>query len=119
MSDLETNSASIRYDTFESKDAPDRVYGITQTLFHEPYYQRHFISHPRVTRDGSGYSVRANYPVVRTKHDALRALLAPAASSTGSPATAAFLFSLAFCRLRGCSAKIATAQDFSLKGRSV
>jgi salicylate 5-hydroxylase small subunit len=57
---------------FESKGMlRDRVYGITQTLFHEPYYQRHFISHLRVARaDGGGYAVRANYLVVRTKYDA-------------------------------------------------
>lgn len=49
----------------------DRVYGITQTIVHAPYYQRHVVGHPRVTaeKDG-GLTAQANYIVVRTKHDA-------------------------------------------------
>jgi len=49
----------------------DRVYGITQTLFHEPYYQRHIVSGLIVTSDADGYRVRANYVVVQTKAGAL------------------------------------------------
>jgi salicylate 5-hydroxylase small subunit len=46
----------------------DRVYGISHTLFHEPYYQRHVIGVPRVLEDG-GETIRveANYAVFRTK----------------------------------------------------
>ena len=49
----------------------DRVYGITQTLFHEPYYQRHIVSGLIVTAEDDGYRVRANYVVVQTKVGAL------------------------------------------------
>ncbi len=57
---------------FESKAMlRDRVYGITQTLFHEPYYQRHLVSGFLVRPAGGGFAVRANYAVVRTKAGAL------------------------------------------------
>lgn len=57
---------------FESKGMlRDRVYGITQTLFHEPYYQRHLVSGLLVRREGPLFAVRANYCVVRTKVNAL------------------------------------------------
>jgi salicylate 5-hydroxylase small subunit len=46
----------------------DRVYGISNTLFHEPYYQRHVIGVPRVLEDGGDtIKVEANYAVFRTK----------------------------------------------------
>jgi salicylate 5-hydroxylase small subunit len=46
----------------------DRVYGISNTLFHEPYYQRHVIGVPRVLEDrGETMKVEANYAVFRTK----------------------------------------------------
>jgi len=45
----------------------DRVYGITETIFHEPYYQRHVVSLPNVWRDGDAFRVEANYLVVRSK----------------------------------------------------
>jgi salicylate 5-hydroxylase small subunit len=54
----------------------DRVYGIEQTLFHAPYYQRHVIGPPRVLNvdpagaEASGavrLNVEANYSVFRTK----------------------------------------------------
>ena len=58
--------------SFESKAMlRDRVYAITETLFHEPYYQRHLISGILVERDDAGFRVRANYLVVRTKTGAL------------------------------------------------
>ena len=55
--------------SFESKGMlRDRVYGITQTLFHEPYYQRHLITGLVVRLDDDGsFRVAANYLVVRTK----------------------------------------------------
>ena len=57
---------------FESKGMlRDRVYAVTETLFHEPYYTRHLVSGILVdVRDG-GYDVRANYVVIRTKAGAL------------------------------------------------
>ncbi|HEX3548877.1 MAG TPA: aromatic-ring-hydroxylating dioxygenase subunit beta [Candidatus Elarobacter sp.] len=57
---------------FESRGMlRDRVYAVTQTLFHEPYYQRHLISGILARRDGEGFAARANYCVVRTKAGAL------------------------------------------------
>ncbi|MEO0419403.1 MAG: aromatic-ring-hydroxylating dioxygenase subunit beta [Pseudomonadota bacterium] len=47
----------------------DRVHGVTETLYHAPYYQRHIIGGPRLReRDGS-IEVEANYIVVRTHSD--------------------------------------------------
>jgi salicylate 5-hydroxylase small subunit len=46
----------------------DRVHGISNTLFHEPYYQRHLIGVPRVLKDSDDrLRVEANYAVFRTK----------------------------------------------------
>jgi salicylate 5-hydroxylase small subunit len=61
---------------FESKGMlRDRIYGITNTLFHEPYYQRHLVSSFLMRRDGaSSYRVEANYLVCRTKAGALTEL---------------------------------------------
>lgn len=54
---------------FESKGMlKDRVYGIQETLFHDPYYQRHVVGAPLVTSAQTGrYEVQANYAVFRTK----------------------------------------------------
>jgi salicylate 5-hydroxylase small subunit len=50
----------------------DRVYGVTSTVFHAPYYQRHIIGLPRVTGEiENGVRTEANYLVLRTKRDAL------------------------------------------------
>jgi salicylate 5-hydroxylase small subunit len=58
--------------SFESKGMlRDRVYAITETLFHEPYYTRHIVSGIIAQADGGGYRVRANYLVVRTKTGSL------------------------------------------------
>ena len=48
----------------------DRVYGITETLYHDPYYQRHVVGAPMVRKveDGRIYS-EAHYAVFRTKYD--------------------------------------------------
>jgi salicylate 5-hydroxylase small subunit len=55
---------------FDSKGMlKDRVYGIRETLFHDPYYQRHVVSAPlvrRVDADGRIHS-EANYAVFRTR----------------------------------------------------
>jgi salicylate 5-hydroxylase small subunit len=46
----------------------DRVYGITQTIFHAPYYMRHVVSQCRVTGvDGDVVCAETNYAVFRTK----------------------------------------------------
>ena len=54
---------------FESKGMlRDRVYGIKETLFHDPYYQRHVVGAPLVRSvDGERISSEANYAVFRTK----------------------------------------------------
>ena len=58
--------------SFESKGMlRDRVYAITETLFHEPYYQRHLVSGILAEADGDGFRVRANYVVIRTKTGSL------------------------------------------------
>ena len=54
---------------FESRGMlKDRIYGATDTIFHDPYYQRHVVGSPRVlsARDGRIES-EANYAVFRTK----------------------------------------------------
>jgi salicylate 5-hydroxylase small subunit len=54
---------------FESKGMlRDRVYGIQETLFHDPYYQRHVTGQPIVRRVHEGrMECEANYAVFRTK----------------------------------------------------
>jgi salicylate 5-hydroxylase small subunit len=56
---------------FESKGMlKDRVYGVGNTLFHAPYYQRHIVSRPRIRSAGGGViRAEANYLVIRTKQD--------------------------------------------------
>jgi len=55
--------------SFESKGMlRDRVFGISETLFHQPYYQRHIVSGVRVTGEEAGLVLaEANYLVIRTK----------------------------------------------------
>jgi salicylate 5-hydroxylase small subunit len=46
----------------------DRVYGIRETLFHDPYYQRHIVGSPVIREVGEGrWRCEANYAVLRTK----------------------------------------------------
>ena len=46
----------------------DRVYGIRETLFHDPYYQRHVVGTPVVRGIEPGrFRCEANYAVFRTK----------------------------------------------------
>ncbi|PSJ37805.1 aromatic-ring-hydroxylating dioxygenase subunit beta [Zobellella taiwanensis] len=48
----------------------DRIYGITETIFHDPYYQRHLVSAPRIlTVDNDLIQSEASYAVFRTKSD--------------------------------------------------
>lgn len=50
----------------------DRVYAVTQTLFHIPYATRHVIGWPRVWIDGEGVlAAEANYVVVRVRDNEL------------------------------------------------
>lgn len=46
----------------------DRIYGIHETLYHDPYYQRHVVGLP-IVREVSGDIIvaEANYAVFRTK----------------------------------------------------
>jgi salicylate 5-hydroxylase small subunit len=49
----------------------DRVYGVKETLYHDPYYQRHIVGAPRVVSvlENGGFVCEANYVVIRTKFD--------------------------------------------------
>ncbi|MEY3035971.1 MAG: hypothetical protein RLZ34_581 [Pseudomonadota bacterium] len=50
----------------------DRVYGIKETLFHDPYYQRHVIGAPVIReREADTWRWAASYAVFRTKRDQL------------------------------------------------
>jgi salicylate 5-hydroxylase small subunit len=50
----------------------DRVYGIKETLFHDPYYQRHVVGMPRVLAvEGDAIRAEASYAVFRTKPNEL------------------------------------------------
>jgi salicylate 5-hydroxylase small subunit len=55
--------------SFESKGMlKDRVYGIRETLFHDPYYQRHVVGAPLVHKaEADRFECEANYAVFRTK----------------------------------------------------
>ena len=55
--------------SFESKGMlKDRAHAIRETLFHDPYYQRHIVGAPRVLRIEGGRTLsEANYAVFRTK----------------------------------------------------
>jgi salicylate 5-hydroxylase small subunit len=62
---------------FESRAMlKDRVFGAAETLFHDPYYQRHVIGAPRLLRqDEHGLHCEASYVVIRTKRDAMSEIL--------------------------------------------
>ena len=47
----------------------DRIHGVTETLYHGPYYQRHIIGAQRITVAENGWHVEANYLVIRTQSD--------------------------------------------------
>ena len=52
----------------------DRVYGVKETMYHDPYYQRHIVGTPRILslkNDANGERIEseANYAVIRTKID--------------------------------------------------
>jgi salicylate 5-hydroxylase small subunit len=54
---------------FESKGMlKDRVYGIRETLFHDPYFRHHEVGAPPVRKaEGDRFESEANYAVFRTK----------------------------------------------------
>ncbi len=62
---------------FESRGMlQDRIFGATDTLFHQPYYQRHITAAPRVlSQDDSGMHCEASYVVIRTQRDAMPEIL--------------------------------------------
>lgn len=52
----------------------DRVYGVKETMYHDPYYQRHIVGTPKVISNHMDAGVQrlvceANYAVIRTKYD--------------------------------------------------
>jgi salicylate 5-hydroxylase small subunit len=48
----------------------DRIYGITSTLYHQPYYQRHIVSGLFIRKnEGEALHTQANYAVFRTKQN--------------------------------------------------
>jgi salicylate 5-hydroxylase small subunit len=48
----------------------DRIYGITNTLYHQPYYQRHLVSGLFIRKtEGEAIHAQANYAVFRTKQN--------------------------------------------------
>ena len=47
----------------------DRIHGITETLYHAPYYQRHIIGGPRIHAGNDCWDVEADYIVIRTHND--------------------------------------------------
>lgn len=62
---------------FESRGMlQDRVFGAAETIYHDPYSQRHVIGAPRVLQaDEDGWRCEASYVVIRTKRDALPEIL--------------------------------------------
>jgi salicylate 5-hydroxylase small subunit len=57
--------------SFESRGMlKDRIYGTTETIFHDPYYQRHVVGVPRILMvEAERIQSEANYAVFRTKPD--------------------------------------------------
>ena len=51
----------------------DRIYGITETIFHDPYHQLHVVSSPLILgeSDKGVIESQANYTVFRTKNDGI------------------------------------------------
>ncbi len=66
---------------FESRGMlKDRVYGAAETIYHDPYSQRHIVGLPRllgreVTDRGEVLRCEASYLVIRTQRDALPQIL--------------------------------------------
>jgi salicylate 5-hydroxylase small subunit len=62
---------------FESRAMlQDRVYGALETIYHDPYVQRHITGMPRLlSRDGELLVCEAPVLVIRTKRDAMPEIL--------------------------------------------
>lgn len=69
----ENHDRDLPLSTLSLKGRPmmkDRIYGISSTIFHAPYYQRHLIGLPVISEVGDGrFSAEVNYTVFRTKRD--------------------------------------------------
>ena len=63
--------------SFESRGMlMDRVYGVKDTIYHDPYYQRHVLGVPRILAvDPEHIDAEAGYVVLRTKRDAMAEIL--------------------------------------------
>jgi salicylate 5-hydroxylase small subunit len=54
----------------------DRVFGAAETIYHDPYSQRHVVGAPRLlSHDDDGWRCETNYVVIRTKRDAMPEIL--------------------------------------------
>lgn len=62
---------------FESRGMlVDRVYGVKDTIYHDPYHQRHVVAAPRILQlDDAGIRSEASYVVIRTKRDSMAEIL--------------------------------------------
>ena len=62
---------------FESRGMlQDRVYAAKDTLFHDPYHQRHIVGLPRVlARTAEGWRCEASLLVMRTRRDSMPEVL--------------------------------------------
>ncbi len=63
---------------FESRGMlVDRVYGAKDTIFHDPYHQRHILGAPRILADDGGtIRCESSFLVMRTRRDAMPTVLA-------------------------------------------
>jgi salicylate 5-hydroxylase small subunit len=54
----------------------DRIYGVTSTIFHAPYYQRHVISLPLVGNQSEKIiETKVNFAIFRTKKDQMSEIM--------------------------------------------
>jgi salicylate 5-hydroxylase small subunit len=54
----------------------DRVYAVSNTIYHEPYYQRHVCGAPSITRvDDHTVDAESSYVVIRTQRDSMPQIL--------------------------------------------
>jgi salicylate 5-hydroxylase small subunit len=54
----------------------DRVYGVTETIYHDPYYQTHILGPLYIQQQAdASFSVECNVQVIRTKRDCMPEIL--------------------------------------------
>ena len=54
----------------------DRVYAVSHTIYHSPYYQRHLCGAPGITRaDDGSVLAESSYTVIRTQRDSMPQIL--------------------------------------------